>query len=398
MAPPLQLEISARSGSARAGVLSTPHGVVLTPAFMPVATQGSVKSLTPEEVESLGAGIILANAYHLYLQPGVDLIRDLGGIHNFTGWNGPMLTDSGGFQAFSLGFLKKISEEGIQFRSHIDGSEHFFSPESAILYEHALGADIIMCLDQCIANGESCEAVRSAMERTHRWAARCMEVHRDGQTSDIQALFGIVQGGIFHDMRDESANRIMSIGFDGYAVGGLAVGEGKSPMYDVTEQMGRLLPDDRPRYLMGVGSPEDLLECVDRGMDLFDCALPTRVARNGGLFTSKGRVDIKNRRYSKSPGPLEESCDCYTCRRFSVAFLHHLYKAKELLGLRLGTMHNLRFVLRLMEEMRSAIVAGTFEKLKESFLGCYQLTDQSARLAQKEAWMEERKIREPNTI
>ena len=365
---------------------------------MPVATQGSVKSLTPEEVESLGAGIILANAYHLYLQPGVDLIRDLGGIHNFTGWNGPMLTDSGGFQAFSLGFLKKISEEGIQFRSHIDGSEHFFSPESAILYEHALGADIIMCLDQCIANGESCEAVRSAMERTHRWAARCMEVHRDGQTSDIQALFGIVQGGIFHDMRDESANRIMSIGFDGYAVGGLAVGEGKSPMYDVTEQMGRLLPDDRPRYLMGVGSPEDLLECVDRGMDLFDCALPTRVARNGGLFTSKGRVDIKNRRYSKSPGPLEESCDCYTCRRFSVAFLHHLYKAKELLGLRLGTMHNLRFVLRLMEEMRSAIVAGTFEKLKESFLGCYQLTDQSARLAQKEAWMEERKIREPNTI
>ena len=398
MAPPLQFEISARSGPARAGVLSTPHGVVPTPAFMPVATQGSVKSLTPEEVESLGAKIILSNAYHLYLQPGVELVKELGGLHNFTGWNGPMLTDSGGFQAFSLGALKKISDEGIQFRSHIDGSEHFFSPESAIQYEHALGADIIMCLDQCIANGESRETVRSAMDRTHRWAARCLEVHRGGLTVDKQALFGIVQGGIFQDWRDESAKHIMSLGFDGYAVGGLAVGEGKSLMYDVTAQMGRLLPDDRPRYLMGVGSPEDLIECVARGMDLFDCALPTRVARNGALFTNKGRVDIKNRRYRESSGPLEEGCDCYTCRRFSVAFLHHLYKAKELLGLRLGTIHNLRFVLRLMEDMREAIVAGTFEKLKESFLGSYKLTDQSARHSQKEAWMEERKIREPNTL
>ena len=385
---------SARTGAARAGTLVTPHGEVPTPAFMPVATQGSVKSLAPEEVEAAGARMVLANAYHLYLQPGVDIVRDLGGLHGFASWNGPMLSDSGGFQAFSMGNLRKITDDGILFRSHIDGSEHLFTPEAAILYQGTLGADIIMCLDQCVANGEDRDSVQLAMERTHRWAARCLDAHRTGGMADTQALFGIVQGGVHTDLRAESAAYVTSLGFDGYAVGGLAVGESKDQMYEITEQVEHLLPDDLPRYLMGVGSPEDLVESVARGMDMFDCALPTRVARNGALFTPEGRVDITQRRFKKASDPLQEDCDCYTCRRFSAGYLHHLFKAKELLGLRLASIHNLRFVLRLMEDMRRAILDGTFESFRTGFLSSYRPTNEAARLSQKEAWMEARGIRE----
>ena len=385
--------LSGRTDAGRAGTLVTSHGKVPTPAFMPVATQGSVKTLAPEEVEAAGARMVLANAYHLYLQPGVDLVRGLGGLHDFTGWSGPILTDSGGFQAFSMGNLRKVSDDGILLRSHIDGSEHMFTPEAAILYQGTLGADITMCLDQCVANAEDRDSVQLAMERTHRWAARCLDAQRAGSIGDAQALFGIVQGGVYSDLRAESAGYVTSLGFDGYAVGGLAVGESKDQMYEITEQVGRLLPESLPRYLMGVGSPEDLVECVARGMDMFDCALPTRVARNGALFTPEGRVDITQRRFKETSGPVEEGCDCYTCRRFSAAYLHHLFKAKELLGLRLASIHNLRFVLRLMEDMRRAILDGTFESFRTGFLSSYRPTNEAARLSQKEAWMEARGIR-----
>ena len=393
MAGRTNFNLVATSGAARAGTLSTPHGEVPTPAFMPVATQGSVKSLTPAEVRSLWGRLILGNAYHLYLRPGVDVVRQLGGLHAFTGWKGPILTDSGGFQAFSLGPLRKVTDEGILFRSHVDGSEHHFTPESSIGAQEDLGADIVMCFDQCIAYGESREEVRRAMERTHRWAARCKEAHAGGSQTGPQALFGIVQGGVYPDLRALSAEYIVSLDFDGYAVGGLAVGEGKAPMYDVTEQVGSLLPRDRVRYLMGVGSPEDLVECVARGMDLFDCALPTRVARNGALFTATGRVDITNRRYRESPGPLEEDCDCYTCLTFSAAYLHHLFKSRELLGLRLASIHNLRFVISLVDAMRQAIVKGEFAHFRDNFLTTYRPTDEAARLSQKEASMEARGLR-----
>ena len=393
----LKFNLVATSGSVRAGMLDTPRGQVPTPAFMPVATQGSVKALTPEEVQEVGARIVLANGYHLYLRPGVDVVGELGGLHSFTGWEGPMLTDSGGFQAFSLGSLRKINDDGILFRSHLDGSEHFFTPESATLTQEALGADIIMCLDQCIAYGESRESVQRALERTHQWALRCREAHSRANSPDHQAIFGIVQGGVFPDLRARSAEYITSLDFDGYAVGGLAVGEAKQPMYDVTDQVGKLLPQDKPRYLMGVGSPEDLVECVARGMDLFDCALPTRVARNGALFTSAGRVDITNRRFKRTASPLQEDCNCYSCSRFSAAYLHHLFKSRELLGLRLASIHNLRFILRLMEQMREAIVGGAFDAFRDSFLGTYRPTDESARQSHKEAWMKARRIREEDS-
>ena len=373
--------------------MGTRHGEVPTPAFMPVGTQGSVKALTPQEVKDVGADIILANAYHLYLRPGIDLVMEMGGLHSFTGWKGPILTDSGGFQAFSLGPLKQVSDDGILFRSHIDGSQHLFTPENATRYQEALGADVAMCLDQCVAYGENRESVARAAERTHRWAVRCKEAHAGATSESSPALFGIVQGGVFPDLREQSAEYVTSLGFDGYAVGGLAVGESKASMYQITDQVGRLLPEYKPRYMMGVGSSEDLVECVSRGMDLFDCALPTRVARNGALFTNTGRVDIAKQRFAKSSGPIQDGCDCYTCINFSGAYLHHLFKARELLGLRLASIHNLRFVLALMEDMRRAIIDNKFQGFRDSFLSVYSPTNETARLLQKEAWMEARKIR-----
>ena len=378
-------------GKARLGELVTPHGRVATPAFMPVATQATVKTLTPEEAQDLGTEMVLCNAYHLYLRPGVAVVERLGGLHRFMRWTRPILTDSGGFQVFSMGALRRVDEQGVRFRSHIDGSEHYFTPELAIRNQEGLGADIIMCLDQCIAFGEDKEMVRQAMDRTHRWAEVCYLTHLVFQGEEEQALFGIVQGGAFSDLREESAGIISAIPFSGYAIGGLAVGESKARMYEVTQQVSALLPRDKPRYLMGVGSPEDLVESVARGVDLFDCVLPTRVARNGALFTAQGRINIGNRRFADLDEPLDGECDCYCCRSYSAAYLWHLFKAKEILGLRLASIHNLRFIQRLMAEIRSAISEDRFDKFRESFLSKYLPTDEAIRREQKRKWLEARR-------
>ena len=376
-------------GPARAGELVTPHGKALTPFFMPVATQGTVKGLTPEEVRGVGAQVVLSNAYHLYLRPGVETVSKLGGLHKFMGWDGPILTDSGGFQAFSMGPLRKVSDDGIKFRSHIDGSEHNFTPKLATANQEGLAPDIAMCFDQCIAYGATESEVRQAMVRTHRWAQDCFDVHQASPTGAAsgQALFGIVQGGTFEKLRDESARAISAIPFHGYAVGGLAVGENKEDMYRFTGQVTELLPQDKPRYLMGVGSPEDLVEGVARGIDMYDCALPTRVARNGSMFTPEGRVDISKARYAEQQGPLDETCDCYTCQNYSAAYLRHLFRAKELLGLRLASIHNLRFVLSLMERMRAAIFEDRFESFRREFMDAYKPANEAARQQQKEHWL-----------
>jgi queuine tRNA-ribosyltransferase len=390
MAEQFSFQLKHAQGQVRFGEFTTPHGWVATPAFMPVATQATVKILTPEEVMSLGAEIVLCNAYHLYLRPGVATVQRLGGLHRFMGWPRPILTDSGGFQAFSMGALRRIDDQGIRFRSHIDGSEHQFTPALATANQEGLDADIIMCLDQCIAYGSSKDEVRRAMERTHRWAEACYHAHAASESAGRQALFGIVQGGTFLDLRDESTQYITAIPFDGYAIGGLAVGESKAQMYEITQQVADQLPVDKPRYLMGVGSPEDLVESVYRGVDMFDCVLPTRVARNGALFTRQGRVNIANRRFAELDEPLEPGCDCYTCQNFSAAYLWHLFKAREILGLRLATVHNLRFILKLMAEMREAIREGRFDQFHNSFLSAYQPTDEATRQEQKGKWIKAR--------
>ena len=391
-APTFNFQLQHIEGTARAGELETPHGKALTPFFMPVATQATVKGLTPEEVRDVGAQVVLSNAYHLYLRPGVGTVSNLGGLHKFMGWDGPILTDSGGFQAFSMGPLRKVTDYGIRFRSHIDGSEHNFTPDLATANQEGLGPDIAMCFDQCIAYGASEKQVRQAMERTHRWAQSCFDAHQSSATGAAsgQVLFGIVQGGTFPEMRDESARAISAIPFHGYAVGGLAVGENKEDMYRFTGQVAEVLPEDKPRYLMGVGSPEDLVEGVARGIDMFDCALPTRVARNGSLFTPEGRVDITKARYAEQQGPLDETCDCYTCRDYSAAYLRHLFRAKELLGLRLASIHNLRFVLALMERIRASILEKRFDAFRRDFLDRYQPANEAARQAQKEQWLQTR--------
>ena len=374
-------------GRARVGELVTPHGVITTPAFMPVATQATVKTLTPEEITAAGAEIILGNAYHLYLRPGVEAVRRLGGLHRFMSWPGPILTDSGGFQAFSMGSLKQVDDDGISFQSHVDGSRHRFTPQLATRNQEGLGADIIMCLDQCIAFGSDRREISRAMERTHRWAEICCDTHAISDQAPYQALFGIVQGGTFPDLRAESSAAITALPFDGFAIGGLAVGESKEEMYRVTQQVADLLPADKPRYLMGVGSPEDLVESVARGVDMCDCVLPTRVARNGALFTREGRVNITNRRFAEMDAPLEPECDCYACRNFSAAYLWHLFKAKEILGLRLASVHNLRFILRLMDEMRQAIIQGRFDDYRKEFWNRYRPTDENVRQQQKQKWL-----------
>ena len=385
----LDFQLQHTDGSARAGELVTPHGKALTPFFMPVATQATVKGLTPEEVWGVGAQVVLSNAYHLYLRPGVETVSKLGGLHKFMGWDGPILTDSGGFQAFSMGPLRKVSDDGIKFRSHIDGSEHNFTPKLATANQEGLAPDIAMCFDQCIAYGATEAEVRQAMDRTHRWAQDCFDVHQASPTGAAsgQALFGIVQGGTFEELRNESARAISAIPFHGYAVGGLAVGENKEDMYRFTGQVTELLPQDKPRYLMGVGSPEDLVEGVARGIDMYDCALPTRVARNGSMFTPEGRVDISKARYAEQQGPLDETCDCYTCQNYSAAYLRHLFRAKELLGLRLASIHNLRFVLSLMERMRAAIFEDRFESFRREFMDAYKPANEVARQQQKEHWL-----------
>ena len=370
-------------GGARAGSLRTPHGSVPTPVFIPVATQGSVKALDPSDLRSLGAGIVLSNTYHLYLRPGIDVIREMGGLHGFMRWDGPILTDSGGYQGFSLEHLREITEDGITFKSHLDGSLHTFTPEAVIDYQEGIGADVIMPLDVCVSTLSDRAAVELAVERTTRWAERSLGSRSRGD----QALFGIVQGGLLPDRRERSAEQITSLGFPGYAIGGLSVGETKADMYAFTELVARLLPADSPRYLMGVGSPEDLVECGARGIDMFDCALPTRIARSGALFTRTGRVNIDTAPFKSREGPIDAGCDCYTCRTFSAAYVHHLFRAKELLAFRLATIHNLRFVTRLMEEMRAAIQRGGFEAYRAAFNENFVPPDENIRREQKRRWL-----------
>ena len=368
------IEKSDPSSRARVGVVHTPHGDIPTPVFAPVGTQATVKTLTPDELTELGTRLVLANTYHLYLRPGADLVARLGGLHRFMGWSGPILTDSGGFQVFSLESLRKVSDEGVVFRSHIDGSEHFFSPEKSIEIQEKLGADIIMALDEC-PDPMNYEYNRAALGRTHHWAERCQRAH----TRADQALFGILQGGIFPDLRAESARFLTALDFPGYALGGLSVGEPKEKTWEVLDFTVPLLPLDKPRYLMGVGAPEDLLEGVERGIDIFDCALPTRLARNGALFTAHGRINLRKAEFAEVAAPIEEGCTCYTCRRFSLAYLHHLYKAEEILGLRLNTIHNVHVLLELMRRIRAALQEGTFAQLKTEFLSHYVPVQEKAR-------------------
>jgi queuine tRNA-ribosyltransferase len=351
---------------ARAGRLHTPHGEIPTPVFAPVGTQATVKTLAPDELRDVGATLVLSNTYHLYLRPGADVIAQLGGLHAFMGWSGPILTDSGGFQVFSLESLRKVSDEGVVFRSHIDGSEHFFSPEKAVAIQEQLGADIIMALDEC-PDPTDYEYNKIALQRTHRWAERCLRAH----TRADQALFGILQGGVFPDLRRESARFLTALDFPGYAIGGLSVGEPKAKTWEALEFTVPLLPTEEPRYLMGVGSPEDLFEGVERGIDIFDSVLPTRLARNGAVFTSQGRLNLRKAEFAADARPIEEGCGCYTCRHFTRAYLRHLYKAGEILGLRLNTIHNLHFLLDWMRRIRTAILEGNLGQLKASFLAQY---------------------------
>jgi len=368
---------------ARAGELLTAHGPVATPVFLPVGSQGAVKTLTPGEVRDIGLKMVLANTYHLYLRPGIEAVVKMGGLHKFMAWDGAILTDSGGYQVFSLAPLRRVSDEGVTFRSHIDGSEHFLTPERVMQYQAALGADVIMVLDECPAYGDSPEKVRGAMARTHRWAERCRQAPR----RDDQALYAIVQGGVFPELRRQSAEYLTALDFAGYAIGGLSIGEPKEETLAIVEETAALLPPDKPRYLMGVGSPEDILEGVARGIDIFDSALPTRVARNGALFTGRGRRNIRNAAFSRRDGPVDPSCGCDTCRTFSAAYLHHLFKSEELLGLRLATIHNLYFMRSLMDRIRNAIMDGAFNAFRNDFWANYQPTDEATRLDQKQKWL-----------
>lgn len=354
---------SDRHSKGRVGLLTTGHAEVETPAFMPVGSLGPVKGLEPEDLQSLGFRLILNNAYHLYLRPGHKIVADMGGLHAFTGWPGAILTDSGGFQIFSLAKLCEITDEGVTFQSHIDGSTHFVTPEKAIEIEEALGADIIMVLDQCVALPAGRAIIQDSVRRTQLWAERCQASRRRTD----QALFGIVQGGLEPDLRVDSARELVRLGFDGYAIGGLSVGEGKPDMYAMLNVTVPELPENKPRYLMGVGHPEDLLEGVARGIDLFDCVVPSRHGRTGSLFTRTGRVVIKQARYVKDERPIDPDCTCPVCRRYSRAYLHHLFMVKEMLGARLNTIHNLWYFSELMRQIRETLREGTFPEFRDAF-------------------------------
>ena len=370
-------ELHTTCGAARAGVFHTPHGSLLTPVFAPVGTQATVKAVEPRELREMGATLVLSNTYHLYMRPGDQLVRDMGGLHRFMAWDRPMLTDSGGFQVFSLGELRQVDDEGVTFRSHLDGSIHRFTPEKSIQIQHNLGADIIMCFDECPPPLDH-DVVRAACDRTHTWARRCAEEHARSGDSQRQALFGIVQGGIFEDLRAESVRMLTDLDFPGYAVGGLAVGETKPQMLATLEQTVPLMPANKPRYLMGVGSPEDLVTGVARGIDIFDCVLPTRVARNGAAMTRRGRINMRNLQYATDAAPLEEGCTCYACTNFSRAYVRHLVKAGEILAHQLLSLHNLHLLLTLMREMRAAIIDGTFPAYAQEFLASYRTTGKEA--------------------
>jgi len=352
------------SSGARCGEITTLHGSFETPVFMPVGTQGSVKALSPEDLERTGVRILLANTYHLYLRPGHRLIERLGGLHRFMNWKGAILTDSGGFQVYSLSNLRKISEQGVTFQSHLDGSTHFIGPREAMDIQKALGSDVIMAFDECAPFPADHDYVRNSVRLTSQWARTCLECHESG----AQALFGIVQGGVYPDLREQSARELASLGFDGYALGGLSVGEDRETRQRIVEGTVPFLPAEKPRYLMGVGKPEDILDGVTAGIDMFDCVLPTRNARNGALFTTQGPLSIKNACYAEDDRPVDEHCSCYTCTHFSRAYLRHLFMAKELLAYRLNTIHNLHYYAGLMSEIRQAIKEDRFTDFRRSFL------------------------------
>jgi queuine tRNA-ribosyltransferase len=356
------------NSSARLGRITTGHGVIDTPVFMPVGTQATVKTLTPEELYEMGVQIILSNTYHLYLRPGEELIAQAGGLHRFMNWKRNVLTDSGGFQVFSLAKLRRISDEGVYFNSHIDGSVHFLSPEKVMQIEQQLGADIAMCFDECAPYPCSYEEALRAVVRTSLWARRCRENHHRTD----QTLFAIVQGNIFPDLRQRSAKELLKLDFPAYAIGGLSVGEPKEDMYGILELMHNLLPVDKPRYLMGVGAPEDLLEGVKRGVDMFDCVLPTRLARHGTAYTTEGKITVRNASYADDFSPIDSSCNCYVCRNYSRAYLRHLIKAEEILAHRLLSYHNVYFLVNLMENIRSAINRGMFSTFYHDFFNTYR--------------------------
>ncbi len=369
---------------ARAGTIATPHGTILTPIFMPVGTQATVKSVSPEELRAAGAQIILANTYHLMLRPGSPLVAEFGGLHSFMHWDGPILTDSGGFQVWSLGHLRKLNEDGVTFKSHLDGSYHVLTPERVMEIEAQLGSDIILPLDICAPYPCSPREARKAMENTHRWEERAL-VAKERQRPE-QTIFGIVQGAFEAELRRESARVIGNMPFPGLSIGGLSVGEPKAQMWEMLRHVTPELPRDKPRHLLGVGSPEDMVMGVGLGMDMFDCVLPTRVARHGGLFTATGRVNIKSARFRTVQGPIEEGCDCYTCRNYSAGYVHHLIRAEEQLYYRLGTIHNVHFMLRLAAQLRAAIQAGTYTQFRDEFLARYVPASEQIREQQREKW------------
>jgi queuine tRNA-ribosyltransferase len=377
-------------GKARLSQLVIRGKKIETPVFMPVASQATVKTLTFDDVREIGFGIVLSNTYHLYLRPGIETIERLGGLHKYMNWDRGILTDSGGYQVFSLARLRKLTDEGVVFRSHIDGSEHLLTPELAIQYQEALGSDIAMVLDECPAHDEGYDRTRLSMNRTHLWAKRCLGTH----SRIDQVLFAIVQGGVYPELRRESAEYLKSLDFPGYAIGGLSVGEPKEVTAKVIDATIPYLPEDRPRYLMGIGSPEDLFESVSRGIDMFDCALPTRIARNGSLFTSKGRINISNARFTQMEGPVDPECNCYCCRTLSASYLHHLFNTRELLAYRLATLHNLTFIHNLMKKIRVSIAEGTFESYKREFLFGYRTTNEQVRISQKKKWLRSRESKE----
>ena len=360
-----------RKTGARRGIVHTPHGDIQTPVFMPVGTQATVKSMTPEELKDLGAQIILSNTYHLYLRPGEKLVKEAGGLHKFMNWDKPILTDCGGFQVFSLSDLRTISEDGVEFKSHLDGSKHFFSPEKVMQIEEDLGADIIMSFDECCPYPADYEYVKKSMERTTRWAVRCKEAHK----TENQGLFGIIQGGFYKDLREQSAKDLISLDFPGYAIGGISVGEPKKEFLDILRYTTPLMPENKPRYFMGVGSPDYLIEASLAGIDMCDCVLPTRLARHGTALTSKGKLVIRNQNFARDWNKLDDECDCYTCKNYTRAYLRHLIKTNEILGMRLLSLHNLRFLTKLMERVRIEIEHDNLLAFREEFYKKYGYTE-----------------------
>ena len=353
---------------ARRGIVHTPHGDIQTPVFMPVGTQATVKSMTPEELKEVGAQIILANTYHLFLRPGHELVKEAGGLHKFMNWDRPILTDSGGFQVFSLGALRTISEEGVEFRSHLDGSKQFLSPEKAMEVENALGADIIMAFDECCPYPSTYEYTKKSMERTTRWAKRCKEAH---SRKEDQGLFGIIQGGFYKDLRKQSAEELIKLDFPGYAIGGISVGEPKDEFLDILQYTTPLMPENKPRYLMGVGTPDYLVEAAIAGIDMCDCVIPTRLARHGTAFTSKGKIVVRNAIYERDFNPLDDECDCYACKNYTRAYIRHLVKTNEILGIRLLSIHNIKFLTNLMDKVRIEIERDNLGSFRKEFYRKY---------------------------